>query len=101
MRYGGPRLREDSVICDNAPRSAEQEDPQQDWHCRWTRVTGPAVNGRVRSTLVWICEYPYRTMMAEPPDPGTCAGCPVRDEMMARSTMDTPRARVLRKVSGF
>jgi hypothetical protein len=88
------------VICDNAPLSAEHEEPQQEWHCRWTRVTGPAVNGRVRSTLVWICEYPYRTMMAEPPDPGTCAGCPVRDEMIARSAA-APRARVLKKVAGL
>ena len=63
-------------------------------------MTSPGVDGRVRSTLVWICEFPYRTMMAEPPEPGTCAGCPVRGEAMARSTA-TPRAQVFKKAAGF
>ena len=88
------------MICQNAPQTAEPQDPQQDWQCRWTRVTGPAVDGRVRSTLVWICEYPYRTMMAEPPEPGTCSGCPVRDEAIARSTV-APRAEVYKQAAGF
>lgn len=84
-------------MCDNAPSANET---REDWHCRWTRVTGPVVDGRVRSTLVWLCEYPYRTMMAEPPEPGSCSGCPMRDEMIARTTA-SPRARVLKTASGF
>jgi hypothetical protein len=88
------------VICENAPGSAEQQESQHDWQCRWTRVSGPVINGRVSSTLVWLCEYPYRTMMTEPPEPGTCGGCPVRGETIARAAV-APRAQVFKKAAGF
>lgn len=59
-------------------------DEPQDWTCRWMRVAGPVVNGQARSTLVWLCEYPYRTMLAEPPEPGACAGRPVFEDSLRR-----------------
>lgn len=88
------------MICENAPLTANNtQQPHQDWQCRWTRVTGPTIDGRVRSTLVWICEFPYRTMMAEPPEPGTCAGCPVRGESGACAV--PARGQVYKKAAGF
>ena len=38
------------------------------WTCHWSLVTGPSGNSR---TVVWICEYPYRTMRSTP-----CEDCP-------------------------
>jgi hypothetical protein len=52
----------------------------QTWTCRWSRINGPVVDGRATSAPVWICEFPYRTMLAAPPPPGSCAGCPVREK---------------------
>jgi hypothetical protein len=50
------------------------------WTCRWSRVSGPVIDGRAISAPVWICEFPYRTMLAAPPAPGSCAGCPLREQ---------------------
>jgi hypothetical protein len=41
--------------------------------CRWGKVEGPRRAGRPTSSVVWICEHPYRTMRATP-DP-ECEGC--------------------------
>ncbi len=62
----------------------EHVDEPQTWTCRWTRIVGPSVNGQSQPTLVWLCEYPYRTMMAEPPEPGACAGCPALEASRRR-----------------
>jgi len=77
------------------PNDSEPVDEPQVWTCRWTRIAGPVVNGHARSTLVWLCEYPYRTMMIEPPEPGACAGCPVFEDSLRRgmpSARDLPPA---------
>lgn len=42
--------------------------------CHWGQVEGPRHAGRRSSTVVWICEHPYRTMRASGPDPD-CEGC--------------------------
>ena len=39
-----------------------------------------ARGGHTRSTAVWICEYPYRTMRMEGPS-SDCSDCPVWFEM--------------------
>ena len=48
-------------------------------HCHWTRVDGPLVAGHATSSAVWICEYPYPTMLLAPPD--DCEGCPAREAL--------------------
>jgi hypothetical protein len=37
-------------------------------HCRWSTITRRTADGRELRTAVWICEYPYPTMMAAPCD---------------------------------
>jgi hypothetical protein len=39
------------------------------WTCHWSTLTGP---GGAR-TVVWICEYPYRTIRTTPCE--DCPGC--------------------------
>jgi hypothetical protein len=43
--------------------------------CHWDYVKGPARGGRVTRTMVWICEYPYRTVRLSGPNPEDCEGC--------------------------
>ncbi len=52
------------------------------WICHWGRVNGPRRNGRVQSTVVWICEYPFRTIRTD--RPSDCEGCPVWDALHER-----------------
>jgi hypothetical protein len=40
------------------------------WTCHWSHV--PRLDGR-GSMLVWICEYPYRTMRSGPNE--DCESC--------------------------
>ena len=44
------------------------------WTCHWSHVTRRTPDGREVRTPVWICEYPYRTMMSEP-----CRDCEGHD----------------------
>jgi len=46
----------------------------QPWACHWGYVNGPSNNGRRARTLVWICEYPYRTIRLSGPS-NDCEGC--------------------------
>ena len=39
--------------------------------CRWDYVCGPNRGGAVPRTMVWICEYPYRTVRLD----GPCDDC--------------------------
>jgi len=39
--------------------------------CHWDYLQGPALNGRVDRTMVFICEHPYRTIRAK----GPCEEC--------------------------
>jgi hypothetical protein len=34
--------------------------------CHWERIVQVDADGAAVKTLVWICEYPYRTILAEP-----------------------------------
>jgi hypothetical protein len=43
------------------------------WHCRWDFIERPRAGRRSSRTLVWICEYPYRTIRSGPSD--DCEGC--------------------------
>ena len=45
--------------------------------CRWEEIQGARVKGRVTTTKIWICEYPYRTMRRNGPS-DDCSDCPVR-----------------------
>lgn len=44
--------------------------------CRWEEIQGARVKGRIASTKIWICEYPYRTMRRHGPSED-CTDCPV------------------------
>jgi hypothetical protein len=89
------------VIPDRLPSCLEDPDDYTQapevWSCRWTRLTGPSVDGQARSAVVWLCEFPYRTLMAEPPAPGTCAGCPIHEDQLLMAA----RATALPKAAGF
>lgn len=43
----------------------------QRYECHWDYVPGPHRNGAATRLMVWICEYPYRTIRAD----GPCAEC--------------------------
>lgn len=77
--------------------------------CHWDYVQGPARNGEPVRTMMWICEYPYRTMRAE----GPCdADCPGHVESAKAETADrakliagfldsfAPAPRAVKKTSG-
>jgi len=63
------------------------------WTCHWSLVTGPS--GRSR-TVVWICEYPYRTMRSRPCE--DCPGCPTasdpHDDAAALEAQPSPSKRL-------
>ena len=42
-------------------------------NCHWGFISGPQRRGRGTRSLVWICEYPYRTIRSTPSD--DCEGC--------------------------
>ncbi len=48
--------------------------------CHLGHVNRKDSEGHTRSTAVWICEYPYRTMRMEGPS-SDCSDCPVWFEM--------------------
>jgi len=52
-------------------------------NCRWGFITTPRPDGRLARTLVWICEYPYRTIRTAPSD--DCEGC-----LRAMAASDAP-----------
>ena len=41
------------------------------WTCHWAEIPSPSGTGS--SALVWICEYPYRTMRTGPNE--DCESC--------------------------
>jgi hypothetical protein len=49
--------------------------------CHWTRVDGHSADGQPTTIPVWICEYPYPTMLLERPD--DCEGCPLMEKRAA------------------
>ena len=55
--------------------------------CHWEVLKGPD-NGRIPGPVVWICEYPYRTIRTGPAD--DCEGCRRATTLVgaARSTHD-------------
>jgi len=57
------------------------------WICHWSRVNGANENGHANQTMVWICEYPYRTMHLAPPT--DCDECPIR--MHRKIVGDAPK----------
>lgn len=40
------------------------------WTCHWSHITRRTADGREVRMPVWICEYPYRTILASP-----CTDC--------------------------
>jgi len=48
--------------------------------CHWEDIQGARVKGRVMTSRVWVCEYPYRTMRRHGPGE-ECSDCPVWHEM--------------------
>jgi hypothetical protein len=53
--------------------------------CHWDYVPGPMLDGRQVRTMLFICEYPYRTLRTTGPSE-ECEGCPVWDEDKKKST---------------
>jgi hypothetical protein len=53
------------------------------WSCHWSLVTGPSGHSR---TVVWICEYPYRTMRSRPCE--DCPGCVTASDPEAEAIRD-------------
>jgi hypothetical protein len=47
--------------------------------CHWEEIQGARVKGRIASTKVWVCEFPYRTMRRNGPS-ADCTDCPVFQE---------------------
>ena len=50
------------------------------WLCHWEHIDGPSVSGRATTSMVWICEHPYRTIRSDGPNED-CEGCPVWETM--------------------
>lgn len=57
------------------------------WRCHWSHVNGRSARGQQTRTLVWICEYPYRTMRATGPC-SDCEGCPAWEARTALMRRD-------------
>jgi len=55
--------------------------------CHWEEIQGGRVRGRVVSSKVWVCEYPYRTMRRHEPG-AECSDCPVWQERQAAKARD-------------
>jgi hypothetical protein len=53
--------------------------PARRYTCHWGLIDGPTHEGRTRRTLMWVCEYPYRTLRTSGPDEN-CEGCPHADK---------------------
>ena len=67
---------------------------QRSWVCHWGRVTGPSAHGRMVSSVVWICEYPFRTMLSKPPSLDDCADCPLLAHRLVNERKPPQRERV-------
>lgn len=69
------------------------------WLCHWERIDGPSLRGRPPSSMVWICEHPYRTIRQDGPNED-CAGCPVWDAAQVAAARERrrlpPEVRVAR-----
>lgn len=52
--------------------------------CHWDYVNGPSQDGRATRTMMWICEYPYRTMRVTGPN-DDCEDCPIRPQAEPQS----------------
>ena len=48
--------------------------------CHWGYIDGPSREGQPVRTLMWVCEYPYRTLRASGPDED-CIGCPGKPQL--------------------
>ena len=68
----------------------------QAWKCHWTHVTGRTGQGQPSRLLMWICEYPYRTMRATGPCAADCEGCPLFEARKAIPVLrpDAPTALI-------
>lgn len=63
--------------------------------CHWDYVCGPNRGGAAPRTMVWICEYPYRTVRLD----GPCDDCKCEDNL-ADCVVETPAVHVQRRVEG-
>ena len=61
--------------------------------CHWGRVKGPSRAGHTTWTMVWICEYPYRTVRLSGPNPEDCEGCRAAIENARRRATTRPSHR--------
>ena len=73
------------------------------WLCHWERIDGPSSRGPTPSSMLWICEHPYRTIRQDGPSED-CQGCPVWDgmqraEALARRKKSPPPVTVERRRS--
>ena len=48
--------------------------------CHWGYIDGPSREGQPVRQLMWVCEYPYRTLRASGPDED-CVGCPGKPQL--------------------
>jgi hypothetical protein len=64
--------------------------------CHWDYVQGPRVGGTATRSMVWICEYPYRTARID----GPCEECPGRCERSA-ATANAALQRAVSRVLPF
>ena len=69
------------------------------WLCHWEHIDGPSMRGRASSSMVWICEHPYRTIRQDGPNED-CVGCPVWDAMQQSEARDRRRKRPTVAVQG-
>ncbi len=61
----------------------------QSYACHWDYIPGPSDGGRPVRTMMWICEYPYRTMRPSGPN-DDCTDCPLWTELKKRRDEQEP-----------
>jgi len=59
--------------------------------CHWDYVCGPNRGGAAPRTMVWICEYPYRTVRLD----GPCDDCKCLEPGETTGTTGTTESEVL------
>ena len=60
--------------------------------CHWEEIQGARVKGRVTTTKIWICEFPYRTMRRHGPS-DDCSDCPVWQAQQEEKARERDRER--------
>jgi len=64
--------------------------------CHWDYVCGPNRGSTAPKTMVWICEYPYRTVRLD----GPCDDCKCQTETAGTTGNDWERAGMVGTVGG-